>query len=121
MASKKIEAKPESLTREEKIERALQVLVLTPGIRGHLQQTDPKALEQAERALGVYDRLGRLTKAQREVLQHARSVIRDLARGWSRRDLARSPELVCEELSDLLGEDYDFEEREARPKNPDVG
>jgi orotidine-5'-phosphate decarboxylase len=33
------------------LQRALQVMILTPGIRAHLEATDPKALEQAERAI----------------------------------------------------------------------
>jgi len=35
----------------DKVKNALLVMVLTPGIRRHLQGNDPKALEQAERAL----------------------------------------------------------------------
>lgn len=40
-------------TREQlkQVSDALKVLVLTPGIRAHLEATDPKALAQAEKAL----------------------------------------------------------------------
>ncbi len=39
------------LSEREKLEKALKVLVLTPAIRDWLKANDPKALEQAKKAL----------------------------------------------------------------------
>jgi hypothetical protein len=39
------------MTPNQKVIAALQVLVLTPHIRGYLERSDPKALQQAREAL----------------------------------------------------------------------
>lgn len=49
-----------------------------------------------------------LTAEQQNVLRNARSVIRDMASGWPEKSLAESPRSVCDKLSALLGERYDF-------------
>lgn len=41
------------MSRIEDLENALKVLVLTPAIRDWLKANDPKALEQAEKALSL--------------------------------------------------------------------
>ena len=56
----------------------------------------------------------KLTPAQADVIRLARSVIRDRAMDWAERELAESPRKVCERLSDLLGETYDFERGEVK-------
>jgi len=43
-----------------------------------------------------------------EVLRHARAMIRDLFHGWPVKELGGDPKEVCEKLSRLLGETYDF-------------
>ena len=49
------------------------------------------------------------TEQQIETIELARSLIRDLAHGWTVSELAERPENICERLSQLLGESYDFE------------
>jgi hypothetical protein len=50
-----------------------------------------------------------LTPDERNIIQLARSLIRDAAMNWARDELAASPEDVCTKLSEMLGEEYDFE------------
>jgi hypothetical protein len=58
----------------------------------------------------------KLTPAQQEVIRMARSLIRDAAFDWARDELAADPETVCEQLSGIIGEDYDFEKGEIKSK-----
>ncbi|MCK9567487.1 hypothetical protein M0R72_00895 [Candidatus Pacearchaeota archaeon] len=44
----------------------------------------------------------------------ARSLIRDNAMNWARDELAADPETVCAQLSRMIGEDYNFENGEAK-------
>jgi len=53
-----------------------------------------------------------MTPEQQDVLRMARSLIRDTAMNWARDELAADPEAVCEQLSGMLGEAYDFEKGE---------
>jgi hypothetical protein len=50
--------------------------------------------------------------AHQDVLRMARSLIRDAAMNWARDELVASPEAVCEQLSGMLGEEYNFEKGE---------
>jgi hypothetical protein len=50
-----------------------------------------------------------LTLAQKDTIRLARCLIRDAAMNWARDELAASPEDVCNQLSDMLGEKYNFE------------
>lgn len=58
-----------------------------------------------------------LTKAQQDVLRLARSVIRDATYNYpvDSRILAADPKEVCQLLSEILGEEYDFDSSEAEP------
>lgn len=47
-----------------------------------------------------------------EVLNLARSLIRDAAYGWPSDDLAATPEEVCDKITQLLGDTYNFEKGE---------
>jgi hypothetical protein len=50
-----------------------------------------------------------LTPEQQDIIRTARSVIRDMAYGILHdRDLAEPPVAVCDKLSALLGERYNF-------------
>lgn len=53
-------------------------------------------------------RAARLTKAQRETLELARSLIRDMAFGWRINELAEHPERVCARITELLGDGYEY-------------
>lgn len=50
-----------------------------------------------------------LTSVQKDTIRLARCLIRDAAMNWSHDELAASPEDVCNQLSDMLGEKYNFE------------
>jgi hypothetical protein len=50
-----------------------------------------------------------LKPAHQDVIRMARSLIRDAAMNWARDELAADPEAVCEQLSGMLGEEYNFE------------
>lgn len=50
----------------------------------------------------------KLTSAQAEVLRKARSLIRYVHLTWTHQGFSARPEDVCQELSELLGESYDF-------------
>lgn len=58
--------------------------------------------------------MARLTKSEKDTLRIARSVIRDLAHGWDARELQVVPQRICERLSALLGERYDFKTGEVQ-------
>lgn len=47
-----------------------------------------------------------------ELLQLARSVIRDMARGWLENDLVVSPRELVDRITKQLGDNYDFERGE---------
>jgi hypothetical protein len=47
----------------------------------------------------------------------ARSLIRDAAMNWARDELVADPEAVCEQLSGMIGEEYDFDTGEVKPKD----
>lgn len=47
-----------------------------------------------------------------ELLKLARSVIRDMARGWLDNDLVVSPKELVERITERLGDNYDFERGE---------
>ncbi len=47
-----------------------------------------------------------------ELLKLARSVIRDMSRGWLDNDLAASPRELVERITKRLGDNYDFERGE---------
>jgi hypothetical protein len=47
-----------------------------------------------------------------EVLALARSLIRDAAYGWPSDDLAATPEEVCAQITQIVGDDYNFEKGE---------
>jgi hypothetical protein len=44
-----------------------------------------------------------------DVLCLARSLIRDLVHDWSEDELAASPQVVCEALTKMIGDEYDFD------------
>jgi hypothetical protein len=50
-----------------------------------------------------------LTSDQQDTIRLARSLIRDAAMNWARDELVASPEDVCAKLSEMIGEEYDFE------------
>jgi hypothetical protein len=52
------------------------------------------------------------SEREKNILQLARSLIRDAAFDWARDELAANPEEVCLSLSEMLGERYDFEKGE---------
>ena len=54
-------------------------------------------------------RKAKLTEREQDIVRVARSVIRDQAHGWQTAELAKDPRLVCEWLSQLVGETYDYE------------
>lgn len=56
--------------------------------------------------------MAKLTPAHQDVIRMARSLIRDSAMNWARDELAADPEAVCEQLSGMIGEEYDFEKGE---------
>ena len=56
------------------------------------------------------ERGSKLTDTERKTLQLARSMLRDVAYGYATRELAADPRVVCERLSEILGERYDFDE-----------
>lgn len=56
-----------------------------------------------------------LSKDERDILALARSVIRDLSFDYGERDLACSPKEICDKLSAVLREKYDFDTNEAVP------
>lgn len=58
---------------------------------------------------------GKLNESQKDVLRIARSVIRDLAKGWTIKELQEPPEVICDKLSLMLRERYDFEEGKVTP------
>jgi hypothetical protein len=58
-----------------------------------------------------------LTSAQRDLIRTARSLIRDAAFDWARDELTADPKTVCMQLSEMVGEDYDFEKGTERPKD----
>jgi len=47
--------------------------------------------------------------SQADTLRVARSVIRDMAHGWTVKELQAPPVDVCAALSAILGETYNFE------------
>ncbi len=53
--------------------------------------------------------MAKLTPNEQDVIRLARSLIRDAAMEWARDELAVSPEDVCAQLSELIGEEYNFE------------
>ncbi len=53
-----------------------------------------------------------LALEEQETIALARSLIRDMAHGWPPKELAEDPRRVCERLSELLGEGYDFDDGE---------
>lgn len=59
-----------------------------------------------------------LTKAEQEVLSLARSVIRDLDMSYAGRDLAVNPRAICRRLSEMLGEEYDFDKGDVTQTTP---
>jgi hypothetical protein len=56
----------------------------------------------------------KLKSKQDEVLRLARSVIRDLAHSWLERDLIVSPQELVREITNLLGDKFDFETGDQR-------
>jgi hypothetical protein len=52
--------------------------------------------------------------SKEDVLREARSVIRDLIYGFAEDELCEDPRVVCQNLSEILGEDYDFETGETK-------
>jgi hypothetical protein len=59
--------------------------------------------------LGTGKKINMLASAQKDTIRLARCLIRDAATNWARDELAASPEDVCNQLSDMVGERYDFE------------
>lgn len=51
----------------------------------------------------------RINRGEADILRQARSVIRDLAYGYPPKELVQTPERMCEQLSHILQEQYDFE------------
>lgn len=49
-----------------------------------------------------------LNKEEQELLRLARAVIRDQAFDYDERHLAADPRVVCDRLSAMIGETYDF-------------
>jgi len=60
----------------------------------------------------------RAVEVDRELLQEARTMIRDMAKGWPAKELSCSPEAIVEELSNALGEDYNFETGDVKDVEP---
>ena len=60
--------------------------------------------------------MAQLTPEEQDYIEQARSIIRDLAHGYPVKELSGSPEEVCYRLSDMLGENYDFDTGDSRPK-----
>ena len=56
--------------------------------------------------------MSNLTPSEKDIIRIARSLIRDAAMDWARDEVIHSPEFVCEKLSEMLGEEYDFESGE---------
>lgn len=54
----------------------------------------------------------RINRGEADILTQARSVIRDLAYGYPPKELVQTPERMCEQLSHILQEKYDFEKGE---------
>ena len=54
--------------------------------------------------------MAHLSPAEQDVLRLARAVIRDMAHDYPERDLACPPVEACRQLSQLLGEEYNFED-----------
>jgi hypothetical protein len=53
--------------------------------------------------------MAQLTDSEKETIRVACSVIRDMAMGWLLKDLQDQPVNICQKLSDLIGDIYDFE------------
>lgn len=56
-----------------------------------------------------------LNQFQRNTLQVARKMIRDLALQRFGQEMSEPPEYVCKELSDMLGDTFHFETGEVKP------
>lgn len=52
--------------------------------------------------------MAQFTDHEKDTIQVARSVIRDLAMGYPIKELLVSPAEICRQLSDLVGDTYDF-------------
>jgi hypothetical protein len=50
----------------------------------------------------------KLTQTERETITIARSIIRDLMYGYREKELQAKPEEVCDRLSKIIGEKYNF-------------
>jgi hypothetical protein len=53
--------------------------------------------------------MAQLKDHEKDMIRIARSVIRDMAHGWSISELSDDPARVCQGLSVIVGDTYDFE------------
>lgn len=55
-----------------------------------------------------------MNKEEGATMRLARSLIRDMAQGWPVEELAEQPDKVCEEITILLGDKFNFDTGEGK-------
>lgn len=56
--------------------------------------------------------MANFTSREKDIIRIACSVIRDQSKGWSGAELQEQPESICQKLSDLIGDTFNFESGE---------